>query len=250
MEAMILAAGAGTRLAPLTEARPKALVEVGGRPLLARVMDRLVAAGVTRLVINTHYHEEQILAFLREHRPAPLELAHSPEPEGPLDTGGGLFRAAPLFREDRPFFLHNVDVLSTIPLEELMADHVHHARQGEEIVASLAVQKREADRRLLFDDRGLMGWENRAGDQAPGSRRVVREPSGEVIPWAFTGIHAVDPRIFRLSDRSGRFSIITLYLELAAQGWVIRPWDVSGERWLDVGTPERLAEANRLDWPE
>ena len=244
MEAMILAAGGGTRLRPLTDDVPKALVEVGGRPLLGWVMDRITGAGATRIIINTHHHQDQILAYLEQHATEGIEVAVSPEPDGPFDTGGGLFSAAPLFRERGPFILHNVDVLSTIPLGGLVARHTTAgAGKGDPPVASLAVQTRESNRSLLFDDEGLLGWENRGSDRAPEGAHRARASIGEVRRFSFTGIHVVEPRIFDLSERKGTFSIITLYLELAAQGYVLQPIDVSDYAWLDVGTPERLNEA-------
>jgi len=244
MEAMILAAGLGTRLGPLTDHQPKALVKVGGRPLLGWVMDSLARAGVHRIIINLHHHEDQIRAYIRESAPPDLDFVFSLEPEEPLETGGGLFRAASLFQETGPFILHNADVLSSIRLAELVAGH-REARGviGESLVASLAVQRRPANRVLLFDDRGLMGWQNRGNDRVPGGVRRVREPEGRVESWAFTGIHVIERSIFGLSQRTGRFSIVDLYLELATEGLVIRPADVTGDRWLDVGTPERLEEA-------
>ncbi len=270
MEAMILAAGEGTRLRPLTERIPKALVEVGGRPLLSRVLERVVGAGARRVVINVHHHQEQIRYWIREQAPPGVEIALSPEPGGPYDTGGGLFAARPLFREPGPFLLHNVDVLSGIPLAGLVREHVAAggaavagtpgapsgpvAGQGggpvaagpEPPIASLAVQEREANRALLFDGQGLMGWENRGSDRAPAGAHRVREPVGRVRRLSFTGIHVVEPRIFELSQRRGTFSIITLYLELAAAGHRILPLDVTARPWVDVGTPERLREAEEL----
>lgn len=244
MEAMILAAGAGTRLRPLTDRRPKALIEVRGRPLLAQVLERLVAAGASRIIINTHHHEEQIAAFLKGHAHPGVEVAFSPEPDGPYGTGGGLLAAAPLFREGGPFLLHNVDVLSAIPLHELLAEH-GAARTGPSgpVVASLAVQDRSAHRRLLFDDVGLLGWENRQGDGMVLASHRVREPVGDVTRRAFTGIHVVEPVMLELCRRTGTFSIIDWYLDLAEQGHAILPIDVSAHEWLDVGTPARLAEA-------
>lgn len=251
MEAMILAAGAGTRLRPLTDRIPKALVEVGGRPLLGLVIERVVGAGATRIVVNTHHHEEQIGDYLRDNAPEGVDIALSSEPDGPYDTGGGLFAAAPLFREEGPFLLHNVDVLSSIPLDGLLEAHLAaRARMKStdevgQLVASLAVQARDAKRRLLFDDLGLMGWENWGSDRAPEGFHRVREPVGGLRRWSFTGIHVVEPGIFGLSERTGTFSIITLYLELAAQGHMILPIDTSDHHWIDIGTPERLAEAKR-----
>ena len=244
MEGMILAAGAGTRLGPVTDELPKALVEVGGRPLLGWVAEGLAKAGVTRIIVNTHHHEGQIRAFLSHSGPPGVSFVFSPEPEGPYETGGGLLRAASLFKENRPFLLHNVDVLSTIHLESLVRRHQEaRGAEGGGTIASLAVQRRDSRRVLLFDDQGLMGWENRGSDRAPDGRVLVREAVGTVGRRSFTGIHVVDPVIFGLSDRTGSFSVITLYLELAALGWIINPIDVSEEEWLDVGTPERLAEA-------
>jgi NDP-sugar pyrophosphorylase family protein len=247
MEGMILAAGAGTRLGSLTDEVPKALVQVGGKPLLGWVMESMAKAGVDRLIINTHHHEEQIRTFVGEaHRPG-IDFVLSPEPGGPYETGGGLIRAAPLFEKKEPFLLHNADVLSTIPLSALVIRHGDfRAGDGERLLASLAVQRRDARRRLLFDDLGLLGWENRGSDRAPDGMRRIREPVGGVQSWAFTGIHVVDPMIFSSTSREGAFSIIELYLELAAGGWIIRPIDVSGEEWFDIGTPERLQEARAL----
>jgi NDP-sugar pyrophosphorylase family protein len=245
MEAMILAAGLGTRLAPLTDAVPKALIVVRGRPLLAHVMDRLVAAGVTRLIVNTSRHGDQITRYLKEHAPPGVEILLSPEPDGPYDTGGGFVAAAHLFRGDGPILLHAVDVLSRIPLEALLAEH-RAARQRVEgrsrVVATLAVQNRPASRRLLFDDHGLMGWEHRGA----GGVRRVRESA--VRDFAFAGIHVVEPEILGLAERTGVFPIVELYLDLAARGYRTLPADVSAHPWQDVGTPERLREAEAGNW--
>lgn len=245
MEAMILAAGPGTRLRPLTDRLPKALAPVRGRPLLAHVMDRLVAAGATRIIVNTHHHAEQIAAFLDGHTPPGVEIVLSPEPDGPYDTGGGLLAAAPLFRRTGPFLLHNVDVLSRIPLDALLAAHRTSGRHSRKpLVASLAVQARDARRQLLFDGEGLMGWENHEADGTVIASRRVREPAGTLSRWSFTGIHVLEPAVFDLADRTGSFSIVSWYLDLARRGYTILPVDVSRHAWMDVGAPERLAEAN------
>ena len=247
MEAMILAAGLGTRLAPLTDAVPKALIPVRGRPLLAHVMDRLIAAGATRLIVNTSRHGDRIGRWLEQHGPPGVEILLSPEPDGPYDTGGGFVAAASLFRRDGPILLHAVDVLSRIPLETLLAEHRAAREQpdgGSRVVATLAVQDRPSARRLLFDDQGLMGWEHRG---AGGARRV-RSSSGAVRNFAFAGIHVVEPEILGLAERRGVFPIRDLYLDLAARGYRILPLDVSPHAWQDVGTPERLREAEAGDW--
>jgi MurNAc alpha-1-phosphate uridylyltransferase len=244
MEAMILAAGLGTRLRPLTDRFPKALIDVAGKPLIAHVMDRLVEAGATRVVINTHHHEEQIRAYLRDHAAPDIDVVLSPEPDGPYDTGGGLFAAAPLFEKDGPFLLHNVDVLSKIPLDGLVETHcTARERSAGQTVASLAVQSRNSNRLLLFDSRGLLGWENRGSDGGIRASHHVREPLGALERWSFTGVHVLEPAVFALSKCTGVFSIITMYLELAEQGYTISPIDVSAHEWMDVGTPERLEHA-------
>jgi NDP-sugar pyrophosphorylase family protein len=244
---MILAAGAGTRLRPLTDRMPKALIPVGGRPLLAHVMDRLVAAGATRIIVNTHNHAEQIGAFLEHHAPPGVEIALSPEPGGPYDTGGGLLAAAPLFRKEEAFLLHNVDVLSRIPLDGLLAAHrTARDRSAGRLVASVAVQARDTNRQLLFDVDGLMGWENRGSDGAVRASQRVREPVGLLQRWSFTGIHALEPAVFDLADRTGKFSIVAWYLDLARRGYTVLPVDMSAYQWIDVGTPDRLAEGERF----
>lgn len=244
MEAMILAAGSGTRLRPLTDRMPKALVPVRGRPLLAHVMDRLVAAGASRIIVNTCHHAEQITAYLARHAPPGVEIALSPEPDGPYDTGGGLLAAAPLFRRHGPFLLHNVDVLSRIPLDVLFAEHrAARERADGRVLATLAVQDRGAERQLLFDDEGLMGWEHRGSDGAVRESQRVREPVGPLRRWSFSGIQVVEPAVFDLCQLRGRFSLRTLYLNLSHLGFRLLPLDVSEHEWRDVGTPERLAEA-------
>ena len=243
MEAMILAAGAGTRLRPLTDRMPKALVSVWGRPLLAHVLERIVAAGATRVVVNTCHHAEQIVAFLEGNTPPGVEIAVSHEPDGPYETGGGLLAAAPLFRRDGPILVHNVDVISRIPLERLLAEHLREReRAADRLVATVAVQDRGARRRLVFDAEGLMGWEERGSDGAVRDELRAREPRGPLGRWSFAGIHVVEPAVFDLPHPGGRFSVVTWYLDLAARGYRIVPMDVSTHEWFEVGTPERLAE--------
>ncbi len=226
---------------------PKALVTVAGRPLLDWVVDRLALAGVHRIIVNVHHHQERIEAWLARRPPGGPEIVLSPEPDGPYDTGGGLLHAAWLFREVTPFFVHNVDVLSAIPLAELMAAHVGGAgRGGEKLLATLAVQERDSSRRLLFDEMGLFGWEGGGDDRGGGGLVEARKPVGAVRAYAFAGIQVVEPRVFRLTERKGVFSLVSLYLDLAAAGYRILPYDVTGIPWIDVGTPSRLRAAEAL----
>lgn len=233
MEAMILAAGLGTRLRPLTLETPKALVEVGGIPLLEHVACRLVDAGVRRLVVNVSPHADKIRRFVEEKDGFGIPVRISEEPDGPLETGGGLRKAQPLFETGEPFLLHNADILTGIDLAAL------HAAHEPDDLATLAVRRAETDRYLLFDDAGLLGYAYR------GEEKTVRDPRGEVHRRDFCGVQMVSPRIFSRFEKEGAFSIIDTYLRLAREGERVVPWDVGDALWIDVGTPERLEEARR-----
>jgi len=235
MDAMIFAAGLGTRLRPLTDGTPKALVPVGGVPMLERVARRLVAAGADRLIVNAHWLGDQVARYVDEHAGFGVECVVVQEPgEAPLETGGGLLNAAPLLRRDAPFFLHNVDVITDLPLADMYAAH---ATSG--ALVTLAVQERDASRALLFDDFGLCGHTDRAG-----TRTLAREADGAVAALGFTGVHVASPALLDALGETGTFSIIRPYLRLAAGGERILPFRVDGSRWVDIGTHERLAEAH------
>jgi NDP-sugar pyrophosphorylase family protein len=236
---MILAAGLGTRLRPLTDRVPKALVEVGGRPMLQRVAERLVAAGADRLVVNLHHHAEAVESFLGDWSPEGVEVRISREEPEILETGGGLKHAARHLGRDAPFFLHNVDVVSTIDLGSLYAAH-----EATRPLATLAVSGRETDRPLLFDEQGLFGHGGRDG-----TVRRIREPVGPTRAVGFCGIHVLEPAILDLMDEEGRFSIVPVYMRLAAAGLRIAPWDIGDALWVDVGTHERLETARRIVEP-
>ncbi|HEU0052675.1 MAG TPA: sugar phosphate nucleotidyltransferase [Longimicrobium sp.] len=208
MDALILAAGLGTRLRPLTDHTPKPLIDVAGTPMLARVAGRLVAAGADRLIVNTSHLAEKVEAWVAEHGLG-AETVFSREPEKPLETGGALLAARSLFREDAPFFVHNADILTDLPLGAL-----YRAHQLSPALATLAVMERETSRHLLFDDRGLLG----RADAKLGLDLRVREPVGEVVKLAFGGVHVISPRIFGLLTERGVFSILDPYLRLAGAG--------------------------------
>lgn len=236
MDAMILAAGLGTRLRPLTHDVPKALVKVGDICMLERVADRLVAAGADRLVVNIHHHGDRVVEFLDGWSRPGVEVRISREDPEVLETGGGLKHARDLFRRDAPFFLHNVDVISTVDLDALYGHH-----REESPLATLAVSSRETSRALLFDDEGLYGHQNRDG-----SVTEARSPVGKPRPLGFSGIHVLEPRILDLVEEEGKFSIIPVYMRLVAQGERILPWDIEDALWVDVGTHERLARARKI----
>lgn len=231
MDGMIFAAGRGTRLGELGQTTPKALIEVAGMTMLERTARALVAAGATRLVVNVHHLGEAIERFLGTHDLG-AEVRVSRELEEPLETGGGLWHAREHFRMDRPILAHNVDVVCDTDLKVLVAEH---ASRG--ALATLAMQDRETQRYLLFDDDGLFGRDNRKTGQVT----RVREPRGRVLALAFAGIHVCSPAWFGLVEERGVFPIVDVWLRLAAAGHAIRPWIVPDGAWLEIGNPERLA---------
>ncbi len=240
MKAMILAAGLGTRLRPLTNDRPKALVEVGGRTLLEITLSRLRAFGVREVIVNVHHFADMVADYLKTKNNFGMRIEISRE-EVLLDTGGGLKKAAWFFLEDAsrldvPFILHNVDVISTIDLQSLMQSHTD--RQA---LATLAVQARETSRYLLFNEHGGLCGRRSARNQEP---EIVRSgPCTDAL--AFSGIHVISPRIFSRMTEEGAFSIITAYLRVAAQGEKILAFRADEYYWRDLGRPENVAQAER-----
>lgn len=236
MDAMILAAGVGSRLRPITDHLPKALVEVDGVPMLERVARRLVRAGADRLVINLHHHADQVRAFVEGKDGFGVDVRLSEEADQRLETGGGLRHARDHFRRDAPFFLHNVDVICDADLAAMYRAHPADA------LATLAVSNRPSSRLLRFDADGLQARVDRTG----GGEEAARPIHGSSRELAFAGIHVVSPDIFDLMEEGGTFSIITPYLRLAGAGHTILPYDISGALWLEVGDPERLERARRI----
>jgi len=234
---MIFAAGLGTRLRPLTDKMPKALVAVGGVAMLERTTRRLVEAGVTRLVVNVCPFAEAIEAFLRSRGDFGVDVRISHESPAPLDTGGGLRAARGHFRGDRPIVLHNADVYTDLSIARLVA-----ARAEEGALAALAVLQRPSSRRLLFDARGLVG----RVDDAKSLRTLVRAPDGPVREAPFCGVHVVDARLPALLTETGTFSIVDAYLRLAAAGERIVPVSFDDATWIDIGRPADLERAELL----
>ncbi len=230
---MLLAAGLGTRLRPLTDRIPKALIEVGGVPMLEQVARRLIAAGVDRLIINTHHLGEQIERFVAKRENFGVEVRFSREEGAPLETGGGLLHAAPHFRRNAPFFLHNTDIISDLPLRETYEAHLASGA-----LATLAVMERSTSRYLLFDGEGLCG----RTDERTGLEIRSRPAVGEARRLAFGGVHVISPEIFDLITERGAFSILDPYLRLAGEGHRILPFRIDGYDWQDIGKPEQLAE--------
>ena len=238
MKAMILAAGLGTRLRPLTDDRPKALVEVGGRTLLEITLSRLRAFGIHAVIVNVHHFADMVVDYLRTNENFGMRVEVSRE-EVLLDTGGGLKKAAWFFLEksansDEPFVLHNVDVISTIDLGRMVQFHRDH-----NALATLAVQDRETSRYLLFDHQGQLCGRR----SAKGSKNIP--PAQRTDAWAFSGIHIVSPRTFAMMTEEGAFSIVTSYLRLAARGEKILAFRADEYYWRDLGRAENVAQAER-----
>lgn len=235
MDAMILAAGVGSRLGEITKGLPKALVPVAGIPVIERVAQRLILAGADRLIINVHHHAPQIVAYVEERHGFGVDVVFSHEVDAPLETGGGLRHAAAHFRRDAPFFLHNVDVLSEIDLGALYAQHVASGA-----LATLAVNQRSSSRLLLFSEGCLCGRLDRRGV----ARAELHAPFGDIVEaLAFAGVHVISPALPGLLSERGAFSIIDAYLRLAGAGHGIAPYDIGDALWLEIGNPERLAAA-------
>jgi len=230
---MVLAAGLGTRLRPLTDDRPKALVEIGGHALLEIALRRLGAFGVTEVMVNAHHFADKVVEFLNAHDNFGMRIEVSRE-DVLLDTGGGLKMAAHFFLGgDAPFLVHNVDVISTIDLGAVVRFHEEHGA-----LATLAVQRRESSRLLLFDERGEL-----CGRRVRGAEDEMARPGEDAQALAFSGIHVLSPRIFARMTEDGAFSIVAAYLRLAAEGERILAFRADGCYWRDLGRPESLLRA-------
>jgi len=233
MKAMILAAGRGTRLRPLTNDRPKALVEVAGQTLLEITLRRLREFGIREVIVNVHHFADVIVEYLKKNDNFGMRVEVSRE-DVLLDTGGGLKKAGWFLAGDEPFVLHNVDVISTIDLERMVCSH-----REQKALSTLAVQNRETSRYLLFDEQNRLCG-RRAGHE--GKPEIVR-PSGAVRAFAFSGIHVISPELLGMLTEEGTFSIITSYLRLAAAGESIAAFQADEYYWRDLGKPENVAQA-------
>ncbi len=227
MKAMVLAAGLGTRLRPLTDARPKALVEIDGYSLLQIALLRLRHFGIDDVIVNVHHFADMVVDYLETNHKFGMRVEVSRE-DVLLDTGGGLKKAAWFFlndSSDEPFILHNVDVVSTIDLSRMVQFHVKS-----QALATLAVKDRETSRYLLFDeDLQLCG------------RQPTKNPTR--LSLAFSGIHVISPRLLDLLPEENAFSIITAYLDLALRGERILGFRADEYYWRDLGKPRDLMEA-------
>jgi NDP-sugar pyrophosphorylase family protein len=237
MKAMVFAAGLGTRLQNETAAKPKALIDVGGKPLLQRAIEKLKTEGITEIVVNVHHFSELIISFLNENDfGIPIHI--SDETKKLLDTGGGLKKAARFFTENEPVLIYNVDIISNLDLKLLLHDHLNSGA-----LATLAVRKRETQRYFKFDNnKELVGWINKKSGETKISKPENFEKATEM---AFSGIHIIQPKIFSLMPETDRFSITDFYLELAKTHLIKGFFDES-DLWMDVGKTEQLEEARRI----
>ena len=244
-QAMIFAAGLGTRLKPLTDTMPKALVRVGGQPLLWHVIQKLKAAGYERIVVNVHHFAQQIIDYLKENDNFGLDIRISDETSGLLETGGGIKKALPLFDQDSPVLIHNVDILSNVNLRRIFDFTASAAATDASVDALLLVSDRKTKRYLLFDDELILdGWTNIETGE-------VRSPYKGLDPLnckrlAFSGIHLISPRVYPLFDEMpDRFGIIDFYLKFCHQ-CAFLGYEQKDLRLLDVGKLETLEQAEQF----
>lgn len=236
MKAMIFAAGLGTRLKPVTNYGPKALVEVNDLPLIEHVIIKLKAAGITEIIVNVHHFADQIIDFLKSRNNFDISMAISDETDQLLDTGGGLQKAKWFFDNNEPFIVYNTDIISNIDLKELIQFH-----KNSNSVATLAVKNRETSRYFLFNNQNLLcGWENKK----TGEQKISRNEES-LNSFAFSGIQVINPEIFELITETGKFSITDLYLRLAKTN-NISGFQHNESFWVDLGKLEDFKEAVRL----
>ena len=239
MKALIFAAGLGTRLKPLTDTMPKALVPIHGKPLLEHVIQKLKAAGFDQIIVNVHHFPDQIIEFLKSKNNFVLRIEISDERDKLLDTGGGVKKAKWFFDDGKPFLVHNVDILSNIDLQSLYQQHLETSP-----LATLVVSERDTFRYFLFDEEArLKGW--------------INEKTGEVRPdhlthielynkLAFSGIQVLSPDVFKLMEHfPDHFSIVDFYLRNAAQQQ-IKAYVPHALKMIDVGKLNVLTEAEQF----
>ena len=241
-QAMIFAAGLGTRLKPLTDTMPKALVRIGGEPLIKHVILRLKEAGFQRIVVNVHHFAQQIIDYLEENEHFGLDIRISDETEQLLETGGGIKKARNLFDPHSPVLIHNVDILSNV---DLKAFYDHACSSGAE--ATLLVSERQTKRYLLFDDKyRLVGWTNKETGEVKSPHNWVKDELQSLQMLAFSGIHVFSPALFPMMDQwPDRFPIIDFYLKACAthplSGYV-----ADNLRMIDVGKLDSLQQAEEF----
>lgn len=240
MKAMILAAGLGTRLKPLTDTTPKALLPINGKPILEHLVLKLKAAGFCEIVINVHHLGEQIIDFLSANDNFGVKIKISDERNYLLDTGGGIKQAAKYFTEsDKPFLVHNVDIISNVDLKALYDYHMETNP-----LATLLVSKRDTSRYLLFDkENKLCAWRNR--DTGEVKSFFPNFDPQKYVEYAFGGVHVISPKIFEwMEEWTGKFSIINFYLSVCVKT-NIDAYPATNIHLIDIGKPDALDKADK-----
>lgn len=240
MKAMIFAAGMGTRLKPLTDTIPKALVPLSGKPLLQHTIEKLKASGFNEIIINVHHFADMIIDFVLANDRFGIRIEFSDEREKLLDTGGAIKKASWFFDDNQPFLIHNVDILSNIDLRELVEHH-----QGSSSTATLVCSVRGTSRYLLFDESNrLQGWINEKTGEVKSP--IPNFNPSEYQKLAFSGIHIMQPAIFHLmQDYPDTFSIIDFYVKFSSK-INLSSHVPTRFRVVDVGKPVTLAAAERF----
>lgn len=235
MKAIIFAAGLGTRLQPLTNSKPKAMVELNGKPLLYHAIIRLKKAGISEIIVNVHHFSEQIISYVfNTDFGIPIHI--SDESAELLDTGGGIKHAEHLLHDDDPFLAYNVDVISSVDIKKVIALH-----KTQNALATLVVRQRETSRYFMFDKKmHLTGWKN----TGTGEEKISHSNFSHSYPYAFSGIHVISQSIFPLLTSEGKFSVVPAYLELAKQNLFVGFRDTS-DFWIDLGKPGQISLAEQ-----
>lgn len=227
---MILAAGIGSRLKPLTQTRPKALLTFREKTMLEHVISQISQYGIKEVLINIHHHADQIVEFLRQNNNFGMKIEFSDERELLMDTGGGILKAEWFFKDHGPFLVHNIDIYSDINLTDFYSAHM---RNGS--LATLAVKERKTSRNLLIDSEHLLcGWRN----NLTGETIIVNEKP-DLQGIAFSGLHIIDPKIFAVLERTDPFSMISAYLDIAGQHRIMT-FDHSEGAWIDMAHPSNF----------
>lgn len=238
-KAIIFAAGLGTRLKPITDTIPKALVEVANKSLLEHAVAHLCSYGITDIVVNVHHHAQKVIDKAKELLEIyPCTISISDESDKVLETGGGLKKAAPFLKDEPYFVAYNVDILSNLDIASLVDFHLKNKN-----LSSLVVRSRKTNRYFLFNEKmDLCGWKNMANNEIKLSSSKIQR----LVPFAFSGIQVISNEMLSLLQHWGEvFSITDTYIKLCAfykiQGFVDK-----NSFWMDIGTPEKLEEANRI----
>ncbi len=237
MNALLLSAGLGTRLRPLTNNIPKALIEVNNEPILKLNLDKLYKFGISRVIVNVHYLSDKIIDYIKKLSYPKMEIIISDESEMLLDTGGALLKAKDLFIKDEPILIHNVDILSDTNFSELL-----EYKNSKNIDALLVVQNRANDRKLIFDSNNkLVGWVNHNSNVQKTIRNIVMP----TIEFGFSGISLISYNLLQDIPYSGTFSIINLFLNWSKK-YNVSYYDDTNSYWFDIGTIDSLEQANNF----